>query len=46
MAGERPTPKIVLGLVGSYALAFALLVLGSVVGGPLRFSLRRLPTGL
>ncbi len=33
MAGERPTPKIVLGLVGSYALAFALLVLGSVVGG-------------
>ena len=33
MAEERPTPKSVLGLVGSYALAFALLVLGSIVGG-------------
>ena len=33
MAEGRPTPKSVLGLVGSYALAFALLVLGSIVGG-------------
>ena len=33
MAGGRPTPKSVRGLVGSYALAFALVILGSVVGG-------------
>ena len=33
MAEGRPTPKSVLGLVGSYALAFVLLVLGSIVGG-------------
>ncbi len=39
MAGERPTPKSVLGLVGSYALAFALLVLGSVVGGAVAISI-------
>lgn len=39
MAEERPTPKSVLGLVGSYALAFALLVLGSVVGGAVAISI-------
>ena len=33
MAEGRLTPKSVFCLVGSYALAFALMILGSVVGG-------------
>ena len=41
MAEGRLTPKSVFCLVGSYALAFALMILGSVVAGSSRLLSRQ-----